>query len=704
MPDTPIILSLAIPAFKPEFFEETLACLVPQLVAGVELIVKDDSPDERIESMVRRYEGQGTIRYIRNETHLGMVDNWNSCFELMRGRYGFLLSDDDLLSRQAIAAILEALATRPQCGALLFRRVMFTQSETLRDWETSADSPYALCTLEPEDLARHAQTVWKHDCLRPYFGNVVFKLESLRAAGLYPTCQFSWGTDTAVGVQELLKGGGVLLQNVFLFWRSSPLNVSSSKLPLLFFPDFVVSKRLMEQACTRCAADEATKQKMQAMVAGIMGDMWRYTLCSLYLPHYSFGQALLHAWRAGYGFSWLLPLWRAWRDLGLSRGTIVRLLGSNALGINTRQARREEELRAGTPFEQLCPKWAQATTLYVAHHYGGGSAAYLRQRINEQKGLSICVKYSASFCFLLELYQDGEMLESTTLPNLTSLQEWLLGLGLELVVINGLICWPHVGRALEMLRALKAARSCKLVHLLHDYHCLNPRFDLLDVEGRFAPDASAEVGDYVSDLQELCCCDRLDLDAWRESWGGFFNEVVDEVVAFSESSRELFTRVYPQALDKVVVCPHVCPALRPAYVPPHEGLRIACLGLMNANKGAAIVRELAQLIEHDPQVSLIIVGSMDNAPEGVLCTGSYKRDELPLIMEANAVDVVLVPSICPETFSYTTQEAMLMGLPVACFELGAPAERVSQYVKGIIIPEMTAICALECIKQALARS
>ena len=47
-----------------------------------------------------------------------------------------------------------------------------------------------------------------------------------------------------------------------------------------------------------------------------------------------------------------------------------------------------------------------------------------------------------------------------------------------------------------------------------------------------------------------------------------------------------------------------------------------------------------------------------------------------------------VSSVYPETFSYTTQEAMEMGMPVACLPLGAPAERVARYEDGLVLSHM----------------
>ena len=54
------------------------------------------------------------------------------------------------------------------------------------------------------------------------------------------------------------------------------------------------------------------------------------------------------------------------------------------------------------------------------------------------------------------------------------------------------------------------------------------------------------------------------------------------------------------------------------------------------------------------------------------------------------IDAFLIPSIWPETFSYTTSEIMSMDMPIAVFNLGAPVERVQEYSKGLILgdPDM----------------
>lgn len=56
---------------------------------------------------------------------------------------------------------------------------------------------------------------------------------------------------------------------------------------------------------------------------------------------------------------------------------------------------------------------------------------------------------------------------------------------------------------------------------------------------------------------------------------------------------------------------------------------------------------------------------------------------------------MLFPSIWPETFSYVAQELVELDLPVACFDLGAPAERLRNYSKGMILKETTASAILD---------
>ena len=85
------------------------------------------------------------------------------------------------------------------------------------------------------------------------------------------------------------------------------------------------------------------------------------------------------------------------------------------------------------------------------------------------------------------------------------------------------------------------------------------------------------------------------------------------------------------------------------------------------------------------KVNLFCVGDYVNAPQNMVVTGEYKRENLPDILEKKQIDLVFIPSICAETFSYTTSEAIAMNVPVACFNLGGQADQVSVYPKGFLL-------------------
>ena len=80
--------------------------------------------------------------------------------------------------------------------------------------------------------------------------------------------------------------------------------------------------------------------------------------------------------------------------------------------------------------------------------------------------------------------------------------------------------------------------------------------------------------------------------------------------------------------------------------------------------------------------------------DGIEVLGEYAHAELPALMERHGVSLAFLPSICAETFSFVTAEYMGMGVPTAVFPLGAPAERVAGYARGLVISDVDAATAV----------
>jgi glycosyltransferase involved in cell wall biosynthesis len=100
----------------------------------------------------------------------------------------------------------------------------------------------------------------------------------------------------------------------------------------------------------------------------------------------------------------------------------------------------------------------------------------------------------------------------------------------------------------------------------------------------------------------------------------------------------------------------------------------------------------------DKDENIICIGNNIDLT-GVINHGIYKIDELPDLMEKYLIDVVFIPSICAETFSFTTAEAVAMNIPVACFNIGALPERINGYANGILINKIDANTAINEIRK-----
>jgi glycosyltransferase involved in cell wall biosynthesis len=118
-------------------------------------------------------------------------------------------------------------------------------------------------------------------------------------------------------------------------------------------------------------------------------------------------------------------------------------------------------------------------------------------------------------------------------------------------------------------------------------------------------------------------------------------------------------------------------------------LNIGVVGRINAHKGAAIVNQMATALDaRGMKEQIMIFGALDGRGESssIVVTGSYKRDDLANLMTKRNVNMIVFTSIWPETFSFVVAEVMSLGLPIICFDLGAPAERVRAYPLGRVVP------------------
>lgn len=119
-------VSIGMPVYNSErFLPETLDSLVSQTFEDFELIISDNASTDRTAEICRTYAAQDRrIRYLRNETNIGVYKNFNRVFLASSGEYFKWACADDVCHRDLVARCLEVLENDPHI-VLVYAKARF---------------------------------------------------------------------------------------------------------------------------------------------------------------------------------------------------------------------------------------------------------------------------------------------------------------------------------------------------------------------------------------------------------------------------------------------------------------------------------------------------------------------------------------------------------------------------------------------------
>ena len=332
------------------------------------------------------------------------------------------------------------------------------------------------------------------------------------------------------------------------------------------------------------------------------------------------------------------------------------------------------------------------TIVAFDHDLGGGATAYLveKRRLALREGYRfVTIRYnivSNRFYFTYQ-YKQYEM-EFFANDLETALGELMR---VDEIWINELVTYQNLYGTLERILRLKREQGAKLLMLLHDFFALCPAVNLIDAEGKYCGVPSCEVCDKcIPDNRSNACTEYGTGTLWRTKFREFLSNC-DEIRAFSDDTARLFKRAYPDVYNLHVIphAPHYLPAVK-KNKKTTETFNIGLIGVLCYKKGLEVVKALAGYIEENElNIRLRLIGTSDEEIESPVFsqTGRYTREEIPRLTLEQDIDMFLIPSVWPETFSYTTSEIISMGFPVAVLPVGAPVERVKRYAKGLVLKD-----------------
>jgi glycosyltransferase involved in cell wall biosynthesis len=352
--------------------------------------------------------------------------------------------------------------------------------------------------------------------------------------------------------------------------------------------------------------------------------------------------------------------------------------------------------------------------LVFDHQWGGGATEYINNLISSELNsgkLFMTVRFGRGSEGHLDNYslqfQSLEINHLISFDTLSCLLHVLDKYPCSEILINELVSYPNLYATLDFISEVKNKYGAGLSIHIHDYFSVCPSFFLLNYEKKFCniPDS----GICEKCFEKSTFSEEYDsISTYRKNWKVLLDQC-DEVVVFSNSSKVLLEKVYGANL-KISVRPH-----RVDYITEvskllkiTNTLNIGVLGAINEPKGVFIIQEIIDIIEEQGlNLKVILIGDhygIIAENEHILTTGKYEKADIAHLTISNDIDIFFVPSICPETFSYTTEEIIKMGMPVACFNIGAPSDRVGDYKKGLLIDKIDAKYALDAITAYLQDS
>lgn len=112
------LVSICIPTYnRVKLLERTLRSALAQTYANLEIIISDNSDNFISRDLVSSF-NDARIRYFKNETNIGFINNIDKVMSLATGKFINVLMDDDLLKPQAIEKMVEAFEKNPSVGVV----------------------------------------------------------------------------------------------------------------------------------------------------------------------------------------------------------------------------------------------------------------------------------------------------------------------------------------------------------------------------------------------------------------------------------------------------------------------------------------------------------------------------------------------------------------------------------------------------------
>ena len=348
---------------------------------------------------------------------------------------------------------------------------------------------------------------------------------------------------------------------------------------------------------------------------------------------------------------------------------------------------KKSQLILSATCQQIFANYSQRqkrNVLILTTKYNGGSEIFLDHYINlhfrdcgvyilkkAQNNQLVCMERNLSFRFSLE-------------ENAVKLSALVKNFGITEIFVNHLVNFN-----LSLMGNWLINCGLPYKFFIHDYFSLCPHHRLVCRE-KFC--ASSDTNNYCRKKFLEGGYAGIRLEDWRKFFALLLSRA-EKVIAPTTFTANVIKGIYRNL--SIEVEPHyLTQPLQKTFKPEfalREKLRVIFLGNMFVDKGEEYMLRLNDFIRRENlPIEFVLLGEYTKesdcgTSEGIIFAGKYNYRKVSALLAKFETAFVAVLTLCPETYNYTTSEAILSGYPVLCSNIGAQAFRVQKNSCGWVV-------------------
>ena len=342
--------------------------------------------------------------------------------------------------------------------------------------------------------------------------------------------------------------------------------------------------------------------------------------------------------------------------------------------------------------------WAarKENVLFISHNRGGGSEKFLLEDVRREKnkgrgifyirpGSGSKIKFShLSNGFLPNSNEHvlDDMLDHYNLFRKYNIKE---------IHIHSTVDFDQ--NIVDIVAHWKEKINTILKIYIHDYTFICPKINLVNSKSEFCHEPREEIcnicikkGSQFPNVKNI--------SSWRKR-NSTLLMAADKVIVPNIDVYARLDKYFPAC--NLVLQPHELNSIKKVerykiQLKGNKKIKVAVIGSIGIIKGYNCLLRAAILTRKKKlPIEFTLMGFSVNdkrlLKNNVLVTGKYNDDDAQKFLKLLKPDVIWLPSIWPETYSYTLSIVFRSGMPVIAFDLGAIASRVieSSY-DGLLMP------------------